>query len=563
MAHSRQGGRVRPFDVVIVGSGATGGWAAKRLAEAGLQVAVLEAGRPVTPDDDREHVPAFALPLRNRTKVEMARTRPRQAQSYACTEWTADWHVNDIDEPYTTPRGRPFPWVGRVRLVGGRTHVWGRQSYRFSDLDFKAARHDGHGVDWPLAAADLAPYYDLVETYVGITGMNEGLAELPDQRLQPPMGLSCVETHLRARLGAGLGRIVTQGRTANLTRPLHGRAACHYCGPCERGCVTRSYFNAAHTTIPDAIATGRCTLITQAMAWQVLTDPDTGRATAVRYVDRVTRDVREVHGRVIVLAAQAFESARILLNSASSRHPAGLGNSSGVLGHYLMSHFTGVGASAEFPDVDARADVNGPNRPTGIYVPRFRNLPGQPRDPRFPRGYGYQGGGGAGLDLGREGVGAAYLDAVRSQPRTSVSLQAFCEPLPDARNRVTIDPDTVDAWGIPALHIDMRFTDHDEAMMRDAAEQAAEMLEMAGGRHVRVTWSPRWASHEVGVARMGLDPATSVLNAGQQCHDVANLFVVDGSGFPSVAWQNPTLTMMALAVRSCDYLLEQLRTGAL
>ena len=232
--------RATRADVVIVGAGATGGWAAKRLAEAGLSVIVLDAGRPFGPEDFREHTPAHALPLRNRTKAVMARTQPQQSSSYACTEWNADWFVNDADEPYTTPAGLSFPWVGRTRLVGGRTHVWGRQCYRYSDIDFKAASRDGFGIDWPIAYADLAPYYDLVERYVGITGINEGIPQLPDQQLLPPFGFSCVESHVRATVGARMQRTVTQGRTANLTRSINGRPACHMCGPCERGCATFS-----------------------------------------------------------------------------------------------------------------------------------------------------------------------------------------------------------------------------------------------------------------------------------------------------------------------------------
>jgi len=546
--------------VVIVGAGATGGWAAKRLAEAGLQVVVLEAGRAYGPEDHREHTPAHALPYRGRSKAAVAADRPQQSTTYAFSEFTADWWVRDVDEPYTTPPGQPFPWVGRLRLVGGRTHVWGRQCYRYSDLDFRSASRDGFGIDWPLTAADLAPYYDLVERYVGITGINEGVPQLPDQQLQPPMGFHCVEQHVRNVVRQTMGRTVTQGRTANLTQPTNGRPACHMCGPCERGCATWSYFNAAYTTIPDAQTTGRCRIVTNAMAAEVLMDPRTRRATGIRYVDRVTRRSREVRARVVMLAAQAFESVRLLLNSRSPQDPAGLANSSGVLGKYLLSHFTGFGASAEFPAFARRADANLPRKPTGLFVARFRNLdPAKADGADFPRGYGYQGGGATEFAMDAPGFGAEYLRAVRESGRTTVSLGGFGEPVPDARNQVTIDHDVVDAWGIPVVRIDMRMSPSDYAMMRDGATQAAEMLEAAGGTNVRITWAPRWASHEVGIARMGADPNTSVLNQFQQTHDVANLFVVDGSGFPSVGYVNPTLTMMALTVRSCDYVLEQLR----
>lgn len=552
--------RPAPADVVIVGAGATGGWAAKRLAEAGLHVVVLEAGRPYGPEDHREHVPAHALPYRGRSKSAVAAAHPQQSATYAFSEHTVDWWARDVDEPYTTPPGQPFPWVGRMRLVGGRTHVWGRQSYRYSDYDFRSASRDGFGIDWPLTAADLAPYYDLVERYVGITGINEGIPQLPDQQLQPPMGFHCVESHVRRVVGERLQRTVTQGRTANLTQPTNGRPACHMCGPCERGCATWSYFNAAYTTVPDAEKTGRCRVVTNAMAAHVLMDPQTRRATGIRYVDRVTRTTHEVQGRVVILAAQAFESVRLLFNSASSQDPGGLANSSGVLGKYLLSHFTGFGASAEFPAFARRADANLPRKPTGLFVARFRNLdPKAPDAKDFPRGYGYQGGGSTDFAWDAPGFGGDYARAVRETGRTTVNLGGFGEPVPDARNCVTIDPDVVDAWGIPVVKIDMRFAETDRAMMRDGAEQAAEMLEAAGGTNIRIQWAPRWASHEVGIARMGADPKTSVLNQFQQTHDVRNLFVMDGASLPSVGYVNPTLTMMALVVRSCDYVLEKLR----
>jgi choline dehydrogenase-like flavoprotein len=309
------------FDVVIVGSGASGGWAAKRLTEAGLRVVVLEAGRELTTADYKEHVPAFQLKYRGRTKRPLERERPRQSTSYAVREWNADWFVNDIEEPYQDDSDPTFLWV-RTRVVGGRTNVWGRACYRLSDIDFKAASHDGAGVDWPLTYAELAPYYDLVEEYVGVTGMLEALAELPDGKFQPPMGLTCAETAVRSRLKKTFGRTLTQARTANLTRPIHGRAACHYCGPCEHGCVTRSFFNAAFTTMADAVATGRCRVVTGAMAYKVLVDPSTRRARGILYIDRATRQPKEIFGRVVALCAQTMESVRIavqLCHQAGSR----------------------------------------------------------------------------------------------------------------------------------------------------------------------------------------------------------------------------------------------------
>jgi choline dehydrogenase-like flavoprotein len=557
------------FDVIVVGSGASGGWAAKRLAEAGIRVALLDAGRALTSADYREHTPAFSLPYRNRANERIRETRPRQKDCYACTEYNYDWFASDVEEPYTTPAGRPFSWQGRMRVVGGRPNVWGRQSYRFGPYDFKAASLDGFGMDWPIDYEDLASYYDLVEDYVGITGMVEGDPMLPDSRYHPPMGLTCAETHVRGVIAKGFNRTLTQGRAANITRPLNGRAPCHYCGPCERGCVTRSYFNSAFTTVADALATGRCTLIQNAMVHQVLMRQDGRTARGVAYVDRQTRQVKEVYARVVVLAAQALESVRILFNSRNGQHEGGLANSSGVLGKYLMDHtWVAGGASAEFPDHPGRANANGPNRPNGLYVIRFRNRPGEAPHKTFLRGYGFQGGGSTSFNFNLPGFGSAYKTAVTQQDgRTMVSFSGFGEVLAYEDNLVTIDPDVVDAWGIPVLRISMAWKENELAMIPDMAETAAEMLEAAGGRNIQPFFHldrvPGYGIHEMGIARMGADPRTSVLNQFQQTHDVGNLFVTDASGFTSGGCQNPTLTIMALTVRSMDYAMEQMKQGTL
>lgn len=566
MAQASRDQAGRSFDVIVVGSGASGGWAAKRLSEAGINVALLDAGRALTDADYKEHLPAFGLEYRNRANDLIRQTRSRQKDCYACTEYNYDWFVNDTEEPYTTPSGKPFSWQGRMRIIGGRTNVWGRQSYRFGDLDFKAASRDGHGIDWPIAYKDLARYYDLVEEYVGISGMTENDPMLPDSNYHPPMGLTCAEQHVRGVVKQQFNRTLTIGRVANNTRPINGRAACHYCGPCERGCATHSYFNSAFTTVADALATGRCTLIQNAMVYQVLMDGSGKNARGVLYIDRRTRQVKEVTARVVILAAQALESVRILFNSRTAQYENGLANSSGALGKYLMDHtWVAGGAAAEFPDHAQKPSANGPNRPNGLYVIRFRNRPGEPAAQGFLRGYGFQGGGSNSFNYGMPGFGAAYKQAVQGSGVTTVSFSGFGEVLPYEENQVTIDRDVVDAWGIPVLRIDMEWKENEKKMIPDMADSAAEMLEAAGGRNIRPFFAldriPGFGIHEMGIARMGADPKTSVLNQFQQTHDIPNLLVTDASGFTSGGCQNPTLTIMALTVRSTDHLMEQMKRG--
>jgi len=546
----------------VVGSGASGGWACKRLAESGLKVALLEAGRPQSSANFSEHIPAFELKYRNLAPKIVRKTRPIQSQmGDVCNEYTQDWFVNDIEEPYTTPADKPFNWLGRLRMTGGRTNVWGRVSLRFSDWDFKAASHDGYGEDWPISYKDIAPYYDLVEKYVGITGMAEGLEELPDGQFQPPMALNCQESVFRDRVKQKMGRTATLTRSANLTQSLNGRGPCHYCGPCERGCVTKSYFNSAFTTVADALKSGNCTLISNAMAFKVLMDADRNRARGVLYIDRITRAPREIQARAVILCAQSQESARILLNSANSQYPNGLANSSGVLGHYLMAHVRSAGGRGEFPELAPSPSLSAPIKPLGIYIVRFRNTKGNPPFKKFLRGYGYECDSNFDFNWGAPGFGEAYKKALR-EPRSEFSLTGFGEVLPRWDNFVEIDQEVRDVYGIPVLKIHMSDGENENAMIKDIAESAGEMLEAAGAKNILTRANPsapRWAVHEAGVARMGSDPKTSVLDQFQQTHDIKNLFVMDASGFTSNPCQNPTLTIMALCVRSCDHLMDEMK----
>jgi choline dehydrogenase-like flavoprotein len=549
----------KTYDVIVVGSGATGGWAAKQCAEAGLKVALLEAGRAVSPKEFTEHMPAYKLKYRDHSP-EIVRTRPVQKQCYACMEYNYEWFVNDLENPYSTPPGKPFTWQ-RLRILGGRSLVWGRQSYRMSDNDFKAASRDGYGDDWPISYAELSPYYDIVEKYVGISGAAEGNEMLPDGQFLPPMKMSCGEIQLRERVKAKFGHTVTIGRTAILTQNHNGRLQCHYCGPCERGCSTFSYFSSPFTTVKDAIASGNCTLITNAVVSHVDMGTESNKARGVTYVDRLTRQVKEVRGKAVILCAQALESTRILLNSSTRDYPNGLANSSGALGHYLMDHVVGGGASGRLPNFNPLPNANEPARPNGIYVPRFRNTPSSKQQSKFIRGYGYQGGAGPQFNFTAEGYGTSLKKAVK-EGWYEIGLGAFGESLARWDNYIEIDKDLKDAWGIPALHINMSHGDNEAALMQDAGASAAEMLEATGAKDIRVQANvemPGMAIHELGTARMGSDPKKSVLNAFNQSHDVRNLFVMDGASFVSSACQNPTLSMMAITVRACDHMIERFR----
>jgi choline dehydrogenase-like flavoprotein len=452
--------------------------------------------------------------------------------------------------------------------VGGRTNVWGRQSYRLSQQDLKGRSFDGYGDDWPLDYEDLVPYYDIVEKYVGISGQAENVPELPDSVFQPAMPMTCAEMALRTGVKKKLGWTVTIGRAANLTKPLNGRSACHYCGPCEQGCVTHSYFNSAFTTVADALKTGNTTLFTNALVYKVLMDPQTTKATGVMYIDRNTREVKEVRGRVVIIAAQALESARILLNSATPQFSSGLANSSGVLGHYLMDHvWVAGGASGEFPDAPMQKPSAGaPSRPNGIYAIRMHNTMNGPRSKEFIRGFGFQGRGGTGeFNFQAPGFGEAYKKGVLAGGGNRVNLAGFGEMLARYDNFVEIDPNVVDTYGIPVLRISVTWGENEKKIIPAMASAAVEMMEAAGAKNIFPFQIPNripgYGIHEMGTARMGADPKTSILNSYNQAHDVKNLFVTDAASFVSGGCQNPTLTIMALTVRACDYLMEEVKKG--
>jgi choline dehydrogenase-like flavoprotein len=559
------------YDAIVVGSGATGGWAAKVLTERGMTVLVLEAGRKLDPEKDfREHTQPYELKYRGLVPgPKYAPRQPIQSRCYAANEYGHHLFVDDIDNPYTTPDDKPFWWI-RGRQVGGRSITWGRQSYRLSDFDFKAAERDGYGEPWPISYEDLKPYYEQVEDFVGISGSYENLPQLPDSKFLPPMAMTCGERMLKRAVESKFqGRNVIIGRAAILTKPHQGRAACHFCGHCDRGCSTHSYYSSPGSTLPAAAKTGKMTLRPNAVVREIIVDPNTSKAKGVRVVNQITKQDYEEYGKVIVLCASTLESTRILMNSKSRQHPEGLGNSSGALGHYLMDHMYQISAGGVVPMLKGMEYDFSDGRANGIYVPRFRNI--FDKNPNFIRGYGMQGGCTQGYSFSHAkqtpGFGAEFKKLVRENPREiPFWLGAWCEMLPRKENRVTIDPSKVDAWGIPVLRVECTHGDNERAMAKDALETIREMVDAAGFRTLYASSTPAppgFCIHEVGTARMGADPKISVLNKWNQSWEVKNVFVTDGACFASQGCQNPTLTMMAITARASDYIADEFKRGNL
>jgi len=556
------------YDAIIVGSGITGGWAAKELTEKGMNVLLLEAGRTIIPEKDYvEHVPVWELKYRGWDKrAERAGTQPIQRECYyACDEYSNKFFVNDKENPYATEPGKKFSWI-RGRQVGGKSLTWGRQTYRWSDLDFEANLKEGVGVDWPIRYADIAPWYDYVEEFAGISGQAEGLPQLPDGKFLPPMEMTCVELDMRDALAKKFDdRIMTIGRSAVLTRVHKGRAACHYCGVCHRGCITGSYFSSISSTLPAAYKTGKLTLRPYSVVHSLTFDPKTRKVSGVRVIDAQSRNTMEFNARIFFVNASALESTRILLNSTSPEFPNGLANSSGELGHNLMDHHMGAGASGAMPGHEDKMPFG--NRPNGIYIPRFRNVKTKQKD--FLRGYGYQGGGsreGWSRGMHMSGFGADFKNSLKKPGQWRMGIGGFGECLPNHDNYIEVQKDKLDAWGIPTIKISCAWGENEQAMSRDIAVQAAEMLAAAGAKDISVfqEMSPMGlAIHEMGTARMGRDPKTSVLNEHNQAHDVKNLFLTDGACMVSNSCVNPSLTYMALTARACDFAVSQIKKNEL
>ena len=549
------------YDAIVVGSGISGGWAAKELTEKGLRVLLLERGRNV--EHIKDYVNATKAPWQyphrgGRTRA-MEELYPVLKRDYPLNEKNLAFWVDEKESPYTEVKR--FDWF-RGYQVGGRSLMWGRQSYRWSDFDFEANVRDGIAIDWPVRYADLAPWYDHVERHAGIAGSVEGLEQLPDGQFQPAMPLNCGEDLVAGRLAKlfkGRRRIIP-GRTANATQALPGRTACQYRDACWLGCPFGGYFSTQSSTLPAAMKTGRLTLKPFAIASEVTYDRDRKRATGVRVIDAITNQATDYKARVVFLCASTLNSAWLLMRSATDVWPGGLGSSSDALGRNLMDHHFRCGAEGKLDGLEDKYYYG--RRPTGFYIPRYRNLFGDKRG--YLRGFGYQGG--AGRDgwsraVAELGVGGAFKDAMTEPGRWGIGATAFGEMLPNPKNRASLDDMTKDKWGLPVLKIDCATGENERLMRKDMINDMADMLEQCGVKDVKTydnDYFPGMGIHEMGTARMGKDPKSSVLNSWNQVWDAPNVFVTDGACMASSACQNPSLTYMALTARAADHAVNEL-----
>jgi len=562
------------YDAIVVGSGMSGGWAAKELTEKGLKVLVLERGRMVrhitdypTANEDvwSTHYPRGKLP----DELMKAHYPVQERTGYALTEYTQHFFVKDDEHPYTEKQR--FDWI-RGYHVGGRSLLWARQTYRHSPIDFEANGREGVGVDWPIRYEDMAPWYDYVERYIGVSGQKEGLAHLPDGVFQPPMEMNCVEKDLKAKSEARFpDRRITIGRVAHITEPTAeqkalGRGRCQSRNLCSRGCPFGAFFSSNAVTLIAAERTKNMTLRPNSTVTSLIYDEKAGKATGVKVLDETTSQELEFYAPVIFLCASAMNSAWIMLNSTSRRFPNGFGNDSDQVGRNIMDHHLGVGAGAEAPGYEDMYYSG--RRPNGLYIPRFRNL-GDAASKRtdYLRGFGYQGGAGRpNWDRPAPGFGAERKAALSQPGPWLVRLGGFGETLPNPKNRMTLNHAVKDAHGLPTITFDVGMGDNERAMRKDMKSAAAEMLEAAGFKNVRELdgdYGPGLGIHEMGTARMGRDPKTSVLNAYNQVHACKNVYVTDGAAMASSSCVNPSLTYMALTARAADHAVAAGKRGEL
>ncbi len=558
------------FDAIVIGSGMSGGIAAKELCERGLKVLMLERGNDIDPGTDFNDM-VMPWEYKNNNRVpedEVAQDYAVQSQCYAFNETTKKFWVKDSDHPYSTPEGKPFTWI-RGYHVGGRSIMWGRQSYRMSQMDFEANAKDGHGCDWPIRYDDLAPWYDHVEKFIGVAGSKEGLPQLPDGEFLPPWEMNDAEKQFKGVIESKFaGRKVIIGRNANLSvaQPHHealGRGSCQNRSICERGCSFGAMFSTLSSSLPAARNTGNLTLITDAIVHSIIQDPKTGKATGVRVIDRRTKVGKTYEAKVIFLNASTIGSAQILLGSANAANPRGLANGSDQVGRNLMDHVYALSTAGILP--------KGPNsyyrgrRPTGLYIPRYRNVTEEADG--YVRGYGYQGGAmrlGGRPRAGEPAIGEELKAKGRKLGPWMIFISGFGEMLPNPENRVTLHETRKDKWGLPIPHIDCGMGPNELTMSKQILADGKAMIEAAGGfvvSQAKEPGTPGLGIHEMGTVRMGRDPKTSVLNGFNQAHEVPNLFSTDGGAMASSGCQNPSLTYMALAARAAHHAVEFLKEG--
>jgi choline dehydrogenase-like flavoprotein len=562
------------FDAIVIGSGMSGGIAAKELCEQGLKVLVLERGYDIDPAKDYTDMKMpWEFPDMNMVpQEEVERDYPVQSQCYAFNVANKHMWVKDSDHPYTTPEDKPFTWI-RGYHTGGRSIMWGRQTYRWSDIDFEANKKDGYGVDWPIRYADIAPWYDKVEEFIGVAGTYENLPQLPDGKFLPGWELNDGEKFLKAAVEKKFpGRKIIIGRNANLSesRPQHeelGRGPCQNRSICDRGCSFGAMHSSLTSSLPAARRTGNLTLVTNAIVHSIIQDPKTGKATGVRVIDRVTKVGKTYEAKVIFLNASTIPTATILLQSANEANPRGLANGSDQVGRNLMDHMYALSTAGMLPGAPADSYYKG-RRPTGIYIPRYRNVTEE--SDGYVRGYGYQGGAmrmvGKGI-AGRPGtIGAEFKEGMHKFGPWMAFISGFGEMLPNPENRVTLNPTKKDQWGMALPHVDCTMGPNEHKMVKQIMADGKAMIEAAGGQVISQAsepGTPGLGIHEMGTARMGHDPRTSVLNKYNQAHEVPNLFITDGAAMTSSACVNPSLTYMALSARAAHHAVQFLKEGKL
>ena len=553
------------FDAIVIGSGVTGGWAAKELTENGLKTLLLDRGRMVEHRKDypTEGRTSFNMPYRG--QVLPGVHERDHFEKIGINAYDVHFYNNDRLNPYVNDPDRPFMWI-RADIFGGKSVLWGRHCYRWSDLDFEANRRDGHGIDWPVRYRDIAPWYSHVENVAGIQGERLHLPQLPDGELQPPMPLSIAEEHFRKAVAEKFdGRVVTVGRTANLTEAKldNGRTKCQFRNQCSRGCSFGAYFSTQSTTLPLARKTGNLTVLADALVPSLEYDADTKRVTGVRVIDTNTRAATTYRSRLVFLCASCIATTQILLNSKSAAMPDGLGNAHDVLGRYLMDHTWGSGATGVLPMFGEFVEKG--RRPTAMYIPRFRNLDGQDEGVDFVRGYNFQSwGGGRAQPTDWSGFGADLKRRLRVPGPWTLPLFAFCEMLPRATNRMQLDDRATDRFGVPQVRFDVTWSDNERRMLADSTEQAVKMLEAAGCIDIQVraeNFPPGAGIHEMGTARMGDDPRESVVDRWNRMHAAENVFVTDGAAMTSISCVNPSLTFMAFTARAANHAAELVRAS--